>query len=208
MLGCADRRKNLGAAVEYRLQHIIGMHLSGAGLLANVVDHADARRGVYDRIAFPKHHRRPHFLTASPQTRGRLFLFGQQLVQLVQKRVDVLELPVNRCETDVGHLVDVLEPLHHHLADAGGGNLGLQRILKLHLDGGHHRIHLAAGHKPLVAGADDAVEHLVAVEALAGFVLLHHRDRNRLDGLVGGEPLLTVQTFAAAPDGRTVRGRA
>ena len=45
-----------------------------------------------------------------------LFSFRKQLVKLVNKRVNILELPVYRCETDIGDLVYVLKPLHHHIA--------------------------------------------------------------------------------------------
>ena len=45
-----------------------------------------------------------------------LFSFRKQLVKLVNKRVNILELPVYRCETDIGDLIYVLKPLHHHIA--------------------------------------------------------------------------------------------
>src|SRR5437764_976099 len=41
----------------------------------------------------------------------------QQRLQLVQELADVLELAVDGREPDVGHFVELLQPLHHERSD-------------------------------------------------------------------------------------------
>src|SRR5262249_34913967 len=55
-------------------------------------------------------------------------------------------------------------------------------------------------HRPLLAGLDQAGEHLLAVEALAPSVLLHHEMGDLVDALVGGEPLAAGEAFPPAAD--------
>ena len=63
---------------------------------------------------------------------GYLFLFlVQELIQLAHEGVDILELAVDRGETDIGHFVGGLQLLHHLFTDDIGADLTLQRVLDL-----------------------------------------------------------------------------
>src|SRR6202022_405496 len=57
---------------------------------------------------------------------------------------------------------------------------------------------LADRYGTFFACAQEAVEHLLAVELLSSPILLVNHVRNFLDALVGGKPLAALQAFATA----------
>src|SRR5712691_10054676 len=60
--------------------------------------------------------------------RGRLGLVvALEPPHLVDELADVLELPVHRCKADVGHGVELLEVLHHDLAELFAGDRSEER---------------------------------------------------------------------------------
>jgi hypothetical protein len=60
---------------------------------------------------------------------------------------------------------------------------------------------LAGRDGTLLAGAEQAAEHLLAIEALAAAVLLDHHVGDLVDALVGGEAAIAALALAAAADG-------
>ena len=60
---------------------------------------------------------------------------------------------------------------------------------------------LAGGHGALFAGAEQAAQHFLAVEALAAAVFLDHHVGDFVDALVGGEAAIAALALAAAADG-------
>src|SRR5690606_30390130 len=64
-------------------------------------------------------HQRQFLLIAAQLTPGAAFV---QLPQLLVEFSEVLKVPVDGREADVGDVVAHLEPLHHHLADCVGGD--------------------------------------------------------------------------------------
>src|SRR5579862_3419271 len=65
----------------------------------------------------------------------------------------------------------------------------------------HDLLQFTDRHRALLAGAQQAIEHLLAIELFAAPVLLYHHVRDFVDPLVGGEALAALQALAAAPDG-------
>ena len=89
-------------------------------------------------------------------------------------------------------------------ADLFRGDLAVERVLDGLLDLVCGVFQLGQRDWALFAGAEHAVEDLVAVKLLAAAVTLDDDDGQTLDGLIGGEPLLTLQAFAAAADAQTI----
>src|SRR5687768_16106499 len=46
-----------------------------------------------------------------------LFFRVQQVLELCHELADVAEMPVDGCEADVGHFIELLELLHHECTD-------------------------------------------------------------------------------------------
>ena len=90
--------------------------------------------------------------------------------------------------------------LHDHLADVAAFDLGLQVLLQLVLDRRDDRLDLLGADGALPAGLLQADLDLVAVERLAGAVLLDDLDRRWLDALVGGETLAAARTLPPPAD--------
>jgi hypothetical protein len=69
------------------------------------------------------------------------------------------------------------------------------------LGGVHDGFQLAGRHGPLFAGAQQAAEHLLPVEALAAAVFLDHHVGDFVDALVGGEAAIAALALPPPPDG-------
>ena len=129
---------------------------------------------------------------------------GVQGVDLALERLEVLEALVDAGEPDVGDLVDAAELLHReradprrrHLGDAGGAQLGLDRV-----GGGLGR---AVRHGPAGQRLAQPGDEPVAIELLARPVALDDDQPGGLDPLVGREPHRARGAFAPAPDGRRI----
>ena len=68
------------------------------------------------------------------------------------------------------------------------------------LSGVYDGLQLAGRDGALLAGAEQAAEHLLAVEALAAAVLLDHHVGNLVDALVGGEAAIAALALPPAAD--------
>src|SRR6185503_6120624 len=129
-----------------------------------------------------------------------LLTFLDEPLHLVHELGDVLELPVHGGEAHVGHLVELLEMLHHHLAQLLGGDLLLRPLVQLGLDLGHHVVHRLHAHRALLAGLEDGPAELLPVEGLAPVVALDHVGQHVLDVLVGRIAAVALEALAAAAD--------
>ena len=96
----------------------------------------------------------------------------------VAEIMDILETSINRGKPDVGHLVELVEFLHHHFADLARGDFTLPRTEKLLHNVIHRRIDLLRGHRPLVQCAHEARQQLVAAELGAVTILLSRPGAN------------------------------
>src|SRR5947209_3060430 len=126
---------------------------------------------------------------------------ADERLQLLHELGHVLELQIDRREADVGDLVEFLESAHDHLADLRGGPLALRRLLHVLLDGVDDAIELGRRDGPLLAGAQEARHHLVAVERLAPPILLDDHVGDFVNALVGRKAPLAAQALAAAANG-------
>ena len=80
--------------------------------------------------------------------------------------------------------------------------------MKLGLDFGGEIFHLLHGDRAFITGFHDAGEQLRFVENLAGIVLFYDDERQTFDHLIGGETILTGQTFSSAAYAGTLFCRA
>ena len=139
------------------------------------------------------------------RVKRRLFVF-EELVELVHKGVDILELTVNGSETHIAYLVDILELVHRKLADLLSGNLTVKARLNLALDFVYDILNLLERNGTLFARPQKTVCQLVSVKALAALVALDDNYVNLLDCFVGCEPLSASEALPAAADTLVIVG--
>src|SRR5580698_1857048 len=124
----------------------------------------------------------------------------QQSFQLFFELTHILEVSINRGETNVGHRVETLQVLHDQLADLARSALALWRIHEIALRSVHYPFQLAGRNRTLLARAQQAAQNLLPVEALAASIFLHHHVRNFVDALVSGEAAIAALALAPAAD--------
>ena len=125
----------------------------------------------------------------------------QQPFQLFLELPHILEVPVHAGKPDVRHRIQSLQMIHNQLADLAGRPLPLLRIHHILLRGVNHDLKLAGGNRPLLAGAHQARQQLMAVEPLATAILLHHHVGDLVDPLIRGEAPLALLALAPPPNG-------
>src|SRR5690606_20979837 len=105
-----------------------------------------------------------------------------------------------RGKADVGDLVELVELVHHHVADLARRHVAhaeREQSLDDALDRG---VDVLGGHRALVQREPQAKHELGAAELGAPPVLLDHLRQPQLEGLVGGEALAALRAAATAPD--------
>src|SRR5947207_4355446 len=125
---------------------------------------------------------------------------AEYLLDLPLDLLQVHELPVHRRKADVSNLVQVAQPVHHHLTDLLARDLDASRAPELRLDVVDDRPQPLGRDVALLSRLLQAVEQLLGVEVLAAPILLGDEERHRLDALIGGESLPALQTLTPAPD--------
>ena len=135
-----------------------------------------------------------------------ILFFFQQLCELVHKGVDILELPVDGGETDIGYFVNTLELLHRKLAYINGCHLAVERILKHGLYLADSLFELFHIDGTLFTRLEHTVEKLVSVKDLTRFVLFDNDYRHGFDYLISCEALAAAHTLAAAADSLALVG--
>src|SRR6478736_93821 len=133
---------------------------------------------------------------------------GLDFLQRVAKIGDVLEAAVHRGEADVADLVELVELLHHHLADLAGRNLALAQRQHLLDDPLDRLVDVFGRHRTLVQRALEAAANAVHVEVRSRAVLLDDLRQPQLGRLVGRKALLASGTAAAPADGIAGLGNA
>src|ERR1039458_2166697 len=129
-------------------------------------------------------------------------VFGlKQVFQFGHKFLHIFEVEIDGGESYIGDFIVAAQAIHDQLAYFAGFALALGRLDDEGLGVIDDLLQLADGHWTLLAGAHQAVEHLLAVKALAAPIFLYHHVRDFVDALVGSEPLFAFQAFAAAPNG-------
>src|SRR5437867_249021 len=109
-------------------------------------------------------------------------------------------MAVDRGEPDVRDLIQLVEGLHHALADLARFHLVEALAEKIRLQPVDDRVKPLGRDGALLARPQEPVQDLLAAERLPPAVLLDHEERRRLDCLIGREPPLALETLAAAAD--------
>src|SRR5262249_54313740 len=107
----------------------------------------------------------------------------------------------------VGHLVETLQSLHHHLADGGRWDLRFAETLKTALDAVDDALDALLVDRPLAASREDRAGNFIAVEGNALAILLHNHQFAKLDTLKGREPRATGRAEPSASNGGVVLRR-
>src|SRR5262249_37851627 len=123
-----------------------------------------------------------------------------QFVDLARELADVAELPVDRREPDVGHLIDPPQLLHDARADLGGLHLAIGAVLQLRLDAIGDAFELLHADGPLLARADESADQLLPLKRLRTPVLLDHAILDLLDVLAARVALAAAEALAPPPD--------
>src|SRR5712692_5247433 len=134
----------------------------------------------------------------SPASRSRSCLrlrAADQVLELQQELVDILELPVDGGEADVGNLVQLPEPVHDEGADLRRRDLPLFAVVQAAFDLVHDGVETGGRHRTLLAGLHQPGVQLLAIEALPPPILLHDHVGDLLDRLVGGEAPPAADAF-------------
>ena len=121
-----------------------------------------------------------------------------QRFQLVHELVDVFELAVDRGETNIGDLIQLMKLFHQLFTDDPALDFGFAHFLNAFLDAIRHVFDGGGTDRPFFAGLLEAGENFCTVERLPAAVLLHHHGKDFLDTFVGGVATLAAETFAAA----------
>src|SRR3984957_20393483 len=122
----------------------------------------------------------------------------EQALQLVHEFLHVLEVQVDRGEPDVSDFIELLQMIHEQAANFGSGAFAVRGFADECLRFVDNCFKLADGHRAFFAGLQQSLEDFLALEFLAASVFLDHHVRNFVNTLVGGEPAIALQAFAAA----------
>src|SRR6267143_260150 len=143
------------------------------------------------------------FFMKTPRRRKGLFLDAilEQILQLAHEFLYILEVHVHRCKSHVRDLVQLLETVHDHFADFGGGQLAFRSLVHHAFDFIHDGFQLGGGHGTFFACFQKSLQNLLPLEALAPPVLLDDHVRNFVNAFVGREPAAALQALAPPPDG-------
>ena len=121
---------------------------------------------------------------------GFAVFFVLQGFQLFHEGLEILEFSIDRGEAHVCHVVDLLELVHDEYADMLGGDLAVQRILKLSFDVGCNLFHLFRSDGAFIAGFHNAGEKLASVKHLSCVVFFDDDQRERFHDFIGREAFL------------------
>src|SRR5215470_11486681 len=124
-----------------------------------------------------------------------------ELAHRLAEILDVLEAPIDGSKADVGDLVELVELLHHHLADLARRDLALTESQHLTDDPVDGLVDELRRHRPLVQRPLKTVAQLADVETGARAVGLHYLRQPELDRLVGRKSLLAPYAAAATANG-------
>src|ERR1051326_4176321 len=131
---------------------------------------------------------------------GLRALMEHQVLQFIEKGLDILEVPVDRGEAHVGDLIELLQLLHEHFSYISSRKLAVKAVSQPAFDRIHYFGQLGHGDRPLFTGFEQPGKDLLPVEFLASAVLLDHHVGDLVAALVGGEAALAFFALPAPPD--------
>ena len=122
----------------------------------------------------------------------------------MDKAADVLEPAVNRGKTNIGNLINGLDPLHNHLTDLIGADLSVQRVLNGLLDFCCDPVQLCHFDLALVKSPDHRLQDLIPVKRLAGAIPLDYDDGQTFHCLIGCKSALADKALSPATDTQSI----
>src|SRR5688572_1023841 len=125
------------------------------------------------------------------------FFRVQQILELRHELADVAEMSVDRCESHIGDLVELLQLFHDERADLVGADFLLGAFLQGALDAIGDRLERGHTDRPLFTSLQQAGDELLPLEPFAAAIFLHHHVRNFIDPFVARESLAAAEAFAA-----------
>ena len=120
-----------------------------------------------------------------------------QAIHLFAKCFDVLEVPVHRGVTHVGHFIELVQFFHDDFADLPRRDFALAETAQLARDVPHGFFDGFAAHRAFLQRLVQSAAQLVLVERHAALIVLHHQRHHQLGGFERGETLAAGQALAA-----------
>ena len=121
----------------------------------------------------------------------------EHVLELDHELVYILEGAINGGETDVSHVIQLVEFLNHFLSDDYSGHFLLASLLAVLLNPVDQGFHFLNTDRTLLAGFLDPGENFLAVKLFTAPILFDQERKGLLDSFVGCEPLAAAETFAA-----------
>ena len=137
-----------------------------------------------------------------PLKRIRLYSATKR-VDGIYKLIDILKSLVHRGVTQIRHFIDAAQFFEHPGADDRRKNFAPARF-KVMDNFIHHLFECEKTGRAFFKSFCDAGGELAPIERLMGSVTFHYTQVRALGFLIGGKAIFAVQTFAAAPDARTI----
>src|SRR5690606_41138014 len=104
--------------------------------------------------------------------------------------IDVAERLIHARKPDIGHVVQVFQPLHHLLPERTRGNLSRAFLGQLPLQTFYLCVELVVRDRALVAGHAQTLEQLDAIKRFSTSISLGHTGEGVLEALIGGAATL------------------
>src|SRR5580692_4270471 len=123
-----------------------------------------------------------------------------QSLDLLAEGLHVLEAAIHRCESHVGHLVEVPQFLHDKLTDHARGHLAFAQHPQFVTDAPDGFLDGFRADRPLLQRLGHAAGKLVLIERLAAAIALDDTRHEQLRGLKGREALAAAQALAPTAD--------
>jgi hypothetical protein len=123
----------------------------------------------------------------------------EHVLELDHELVYILEGAINGGETDVSHVIQLVEFLNHFLSDDYSRYFLLASLLAVLLNPVDQGFHLLNTDRTLLAGFLDPGKDFFAVKLFAASILFDQERKGLLDSFVGREPFAATETFTATP---------
>ena len=126
------------------------------------------------------------------------------MLQLGHKAFQIGKFPIYRREPDISNFINRLEFVQDHFADFLARDFLSQGIPYIPFYVRNDVFQLLPRNHPLIAGPQQAVQYLAAVEELAAAVALNDDERRFFHHLVRRKPPAAALAFPAAANGSAV----
>jgi len=101
----------------------------------------------------------------------------QEGLDLIHEFVDILELTVNRCKSDIGHWIQAIQFIHDDVADHFRPDLPLEHLVDLGLDLVRDFFELVKTDGAFFAGLQHSLENPLPVKRDPASIFLYYPER-------------------------------